>query len=102
MLKIRDLCDVSALLFFILGFYYIGLILMFRNDFYASQTLFLMRMSDIPFAFAALLYGGSHFFFQLKKYDEEISSPWEVVIIATGLLLFGVVVFVNFAFPGIA
>jgi hypothetical protein len=63
--------------------------------------IFMMRLLDIPFAFVALLYGGSGLYLQLNdgSDSDEEGSVWNVVLFAVCLLLFSAVVFVNFAFP---
>jgi len=95
----KNLHDVSANLFFLLAFVFVAAALAFRNDFNASAAIFLMRVLDIPFAFVALLYGGSGLYLQINEGKEDAESAWSVVIFAVCLLLFGAVVFVNFAFP---
>lgn len=97
--KIKNLHDVSAICFFILAFAYILMVLAFRNDFLADFVVSLMRILDIPFAFVALMYGGSTLALQLNLEREENTSPWVMVIFAGALLLFVAVAFVNFAFP---
>jgi len=99
--SLKNLHEVSAIYFFILAFAYIVCALMFRNGLYADWSLILMRIMDMPFALVALLYGSTTLYLQLEsgeKEDEE-TSPWIMVIFAVCLLLFGLVVFVNFAFP---
>lgn len=99
MQTIRNLHDVGAFLFFVFGFYFILLVLLFRNDWYSSQALLLMRLSDIPFASVALIYGGTGLYLQLEPKDDEMTSPWGVIILAGCLILFASVLFLNFAFP---
>ena len=101
MQTIRNLHDTSAFLFFLFGFYFIALVLFFRNDFFSSTALFLMRVSDIPFVFTALIYGGTGLYLQLETKEDELGSPWAVIIPASCLILFGVIVFLNFAFPSL-
>jgi hypothetical protein len=45
------------------------------------------------------MYGGSSLYLQLADEKEEGTSPWVMVIFALCLVLFGAVVFINFAFP---
>jgi len=99
--KIKSLHSVSSVYFFILALIYVVMVLAFRNDFWADFFLSLMRIMDIPFAFVSLLYGGSTLALQMNIGREEDtgSSPWILVVMAICLLLFGIVVFVNFAFP---
>lgn len=97
--KIKNLHDISAIYFFLLAFFYVAMILAFRNDFMGEFVLSLMRILDIPFAFIALMYGGSTLALQLNMDREEGTSPWVIVIFAGCLLLFAGVVFMNFAFP---
>ena len=98
MQTVKNLHDVSALYFFVLGFVYVLLALVFRNGFFVDGALLWMRILDIPFALISLLYGGSTLYLQLNE-EEETVSPWSVIIVAACILLFGLVVFVNFAFP---
>jgi len=95
----KNLHDVSAVLFFVLAFAYVAVALAFRNDFMASAAIFLMRLLDVPFALAALLYGGSGLYLQINEGKEEADSAWGYIIFAFSLLLFGLVIFINFAFP---
>jgi len=75
------------------------MVLAFRNGYLADFFLSIMRILDIPFAFIALMYGGTTLALQLNMEKEEGTSPWVIIIFAGGLLLFAGVVFVNFAFP---
>lgn len=95
----KSLHNISANLFFLLAFVYVFAALAFRNDFMASFMIFLMRLLDIPFAFIALLYGGTGLYLQISEGKEETGSAWGIVIFAACLILFGAVIFVNFAFP---
>ncbi len=95
----KNLHNVSAFFFFLLAFTYVFAALAFRNDLMAGLMIFLMRLLDIPFAFIALLYGGSGLYLQINEGKEETGSAWGIVIFALCLILFGAVVFVNFAFP---
>lgn len=97
--KIKNLHDVSAIYFFILAFAYIFMVLALRNDFLGDFFMPVMRIMDLPFAFISLMYGGSTLALQLNMEKEEGTSPWVIIIFAAALLLFAVVVFVNFAFP---
>ncbi len=99
--KIKNLHSVSSVYFFILALIYIVMVLAFRNGFLADFFLALMRIMDIPFAFVSLLYGGSTLALQMNmgREEDEGSSPWILVVLAVCLLLFGAVVFANFAFP---
>jgi hypothetical protein len=98
MQKIKNLHDVSAIYFFLFAFIYVTLALFLRNGYYTGFSVEIMKLIDIPFAFISLLYGGTSLTLQLEN-DEETLSPWVIVIFAICLLLFGGVVFVNFAFP---
>ena len=95
----KTLHNISANLFFLLAFIYVFAALAFRNDYMASFMIFLMRLLDIPFAFITLLYGGTGLYLQINEGKEEGGSAWGIVIFAVCLILFGAVVFVNFAFP---
>ena len=97
----KNLHDVSAGLFFLLAFIYVFAALAFRNDFYAPVMIFLMRALDIPFAFLALLYGGSGLYLQINEGKEDAVSVWSYIIFAFCIILFGAIVFVNFAFPSV-
>jgi hypothetical protein len=94
----KDVHEISANLFFLLAFIYVVAALAFRNGYMASEAIFLMRLLDIPFAFIALLYGGTGLHLQLSEGKEE-ESAWGIIIFAVSIILFGAVVFVNFAFP---
>jgi len=99
--KLKNLHDVSALYFFAFAFAYIILALAFRNGVYTDMAMIGMKIFDIPFAAVSLLYGTSTLYLQLADTEDEEGSPWIMVIAAFSLLLFGLVVFVNFAFPSI-
>lgn len=94
----KDIHEVSANLFFLIAFAYIAAALAFRNTYMASEAIFLMRLLDIPFALIALLYGGTGLHLQLSSGHEE-GAAWGIIIFAVSIILFGAVVFVNFAFP---
>ncbi len=99
--KIKSLHSVSSAYFFALALTYVVMVLAFRNGYMAEFFLALMRIMDIPFAFVSLLYGGSTLALQINMgVDEEGgSSPWTMAVLAVCLILFGIVVFINFAFP---
>jgi hypothetical protein len=99
--KIKNLHSVSSVYFFIFALAYAGMALAFRNGVMAEFFLDIMRILDIPFAFVSLLYGFSTLALQMNIGKEENGgvSPWILVIIVVCLLLFGGVVFINFAFP---
>jgi hypothetical protein len=94
----KNLHDVSAIYFFILAFVYVFAVLAFRNGFMPDLMLTAIRILDVPFALTALIYGGTTIYLQTEREDEE-ASPWAMIIFAICLLLFGFVVFMNFAFP---
>jgi hypothetical protein len=95
----KNLHDISAIYFFIFAFIYVFAVLAFRNGVMVDIATTAMRIFDIPFAMVALMYGGSTLYMQVSEEDEEETSPWAMVIFAACLLLFGFVVFLNFAFP---
>ena len=95
----KNLHDVSAVYFFIIALIYIASVLAFRNGVMVDIAITAMRILDVPFAMVALMYGGSTLYMQTSNEDEEGVSPWAMVIFAVCLLLFGFVVFINFAFP---
>lgn len=98
--NIKNLHDVSAIYFFILASIYIISALAFRNAFHADIVMITMRILDIPFAMISLIYGVTTLYLQINEKNDEETSPWVMLIIALSILLFGLVVFVNFAFPG--
>lgn len=99
--KIKNLHDVSSFYFFVLAFFYIGMTLALRNGYLADLFLGLMRILDLPFAFIALLYGGTTLALQLNFNQEGQvkSSGWVLIISIVCLLLFTSVAIINFAFP---
>jgi hypothetical protein len=99
MSTVKNIHSVSASFFFILAFFYVFAGLAFRNDFNVNLMVFLMRLLDIPFAFIALLYGGSGLYLQINEGKEDTASAWSIVILAICLILFAGVLFLNFAFP---
>ncbi len=94
----KNLHDVSATVFFVLAFVYVVAALAFRNNFMSSFMVFLMRLLDIPFVMTALLYGGTGLSLQINEGKEDTGSVWNIIIFAACLILFGAVVFINFAF----
>ncbi len=98
--KIKNLHGVSGFIFFVLALSYVVMVLALRNGFMADFFLVIMRILDIPFAFVSLLYGGSTLAMQVgANKEEDASSSWLLIIFLLCLILFGAVVFVNFAFP---
>jgi len=96
----KNIHDVSAVYFFIIALIYVFAVLAFRNGVMVDLASVAMRVLDIPFALVALMYGGSTLYMQVsEEEEEEETSPWAMVIFAVCLLLFGFVVFLNFAFP---
>lgn len=96
MSNIKNLHDVSAIYFFILAFIYVFAALSFRNGYMTDFSSITMRILDIPFAMIALMYSGSTLYMQINGDNDE--SPWSMVIFAISLLIFGFIVFLNFAF----
>ncbi len=96
--SLKNLHDVSAIYFFVLAFVYAIAALAFRNNLIVDPATLTMRILDIPFAFVALLYGGSALYLELNE-GEDTPTAWSIVVVAGCILLFGLVVFVNFAFP---
>lgn len=96
--SLKNVHEVSAIYFFIFAFVYIFAILAFRNQVAADTAMIVMRISDIPFALVALLYGGSTLYLQLNE-NEDVATAWSIIIAAVCILLFALVVFANFAFP---
>jgi uncharacterized RDD family membrane protein YckC len=95
----KKIHDVSAALFFLLAFGYLFAALAFRNGYYPSLMIFGMRLLDIPFAALSLLYGGTGLHLQINEAKEDADSVWGILIFALCLVLFGIVVFMNLAFP---
>ncbi len=98
--RLKDIHDVSAFYFFVLGGLYVIAALSFRNDFLTEQMLILIRILDIPFAMICLAYGGSTLALQLYNQEHQQFSPWVNAIFGVCLLLFLSVLFINFALPG--
>jgi hypothetical protein len=95
----KKIHEVSAAFFFLLAFGYLFAAFAFRDGFYSSLAIFLMRLLNIPFALLCLLYGGTGLYLQINEAKEETDSVWGILIFAICLVLFGAVVFVNLAFP---
>lgn len=96
----RNLHGVTANLFFAIALVMMVAALAFRNGQMVSLATFLIRILDVPFALVALLYGGSGLYLQINE-GRETSSVWGILVVAVCILMFGLVVFVNFAFPSI-
>lgn len=94
----KNLHEVSAIYFFVLAFAYAIAGLAFRNNLVIDPALLAMRILDIPFALVALLYGGSALYLELNE-GEDTPTTWSIIVVAGCILLFGLVVFVNLAFP---
>ena len=99
--NVKNLHDVSAVYFFILAFIYVFAALAFRNGFFVDIASIALRILDMPFAMVALMYGASTLYMQIgeEEGEEDTTNPWVMVIFAVSLILFGFVVFLNFAFP---
>ncbi len=99
--RIQNLHDVSAFYFFVFAFAYIAMVLGIRNGYLADFLLSIMRILDMPFAFIALIYGGSTLALQMnvRKEGDHKSSGLLLIIFTVCLLLFGIVAFINFGFP---
>jgi hypothetical protein len=97
----KNIHNVSANFFFILAFFYIFSALSLRNGYNVNLMIFLMRLFDTPLAFISLLYGGSGLYLQINEGKEGTASTWSIVIFALCLILFGGVLFINFAFPSV-
>ncbi len=94
----KNLHDVSAILFFILGFIYIAFGLAFRNRFELPTIIFWMRILDIPFALVSLLYASTGFYLQANK-NRTHDSILSIVVFAICIILFALVVFINLSLP---
>lgn len=94
----KNLHEVSAIFFFILAFAAVAAGLSLRNDWAAAEALLLLRVIDVPLAMIGLLYGGTTLYLQMNE-NQESASPWSIIISAACILLFGLAVFMNFAFP---
>jgi len=84
-----------------MAFGYVTMVLALRNAYLPDFFLALMRILDLPFAFVALLYGGSTLAMQLKT-DQEgnvQNGAWMISISVGALVLFLVVALMNFGFP---
>lgn len=97
----KNLHSIASVYFFVFALAYAGMALAFRNGFWAEFFLDIMRLLEVPFAFVSLLYGFSTLALQISgsRVKDNGISPWILVILVVCLLLFGAVLFVNFAFP---
>ncbi len=100
MSSLKNIHAASAILFFVMAAFYVAAGLMFRNGVYAAETLAFMRSADIPLALFGLTYGASSLIGQMSTDPEEPLSPWGIAIVAAAITLFGLVVFLDLAFPG--
>lgn len=99
--NLKAIHDVSGFYFFLLAFLYVFMAFALKNQYYAELAIVLMRVLDVPAVGIALLYGGSSLALQVHPEEEEESSPWSVIIFVVCLILFGLTIFVNFAFPSL-
>lgn len=99
--KIKDLHDASSFWFFVMAFFYVAMVLGLRNGYLVDFFLSWMRILDLPFALVALLYGGTALSLQLGygKGEETKNSGWMLIIFTACLLLFSVLILINFGFP---
>ncbi len=97
----KDLHDISAFYFFVLAFAYVIAALAFRNDYMGAYAILFMRVFDIPLALVSLIYGGTSLHLQLSENETRPDAPWNLVILITCIALFGLAVFINFAFPSV-
>ena len=101
--KIKNIHDASSFWFFVLAFLYMAMVLALRNGYLVDFLLSFMRILDLPFAFIALLYGGTTLVLQLNfdKAEDIENSGWTLVIFIICLLLLGFVAVMNFGFPAV-
>ena len=97
---IKNLNKVSAFYFFLIAFIYVASALYFRSDLYVDLTTVIMRIMDIPLALTALIYSGSTIYLQISEGRQYGAPLWGIIIFTICLIIFGVVVFINFALPG--
>ena len=101
--KIKNIHDASSFWFFVTAFLYVAMVLALRNGYLADFVLGMMRILDMPFALVSLLYGITTLLLQLE-YDEEgevKNTGWFLAICITGMVLFAIVAFMNFAMPAL-
>lgn len=99
--QLKAVHDVSGFYFFLIAFLYVFSAIALKNQFYGQFALLFMRIFDVPAVGIALLYGGTSLAMQVKPIQDEEASPWSVIIFVTCMILFGLTVFINFAFPSV-
>lgn len=90
-----DLQAVSTVYFFVFGSIYFCLALFFHNGYEGPYIYTFFNILDIPFALASLLYAGTSL--KLSFLENDIHSRlWDILLLALGLILFLLVLYVNF------
>ncbi len=110
---LRELHAMSELFFYLFGGLFLMAFLLWKNDVFAYQAELLLRYGDLPFAFLALLFGGTSLrltFSDLLKEEsaligaEDIDAEHPIldaILIVSGLTLFLGLVYMDFALPNV-
>jgi hypothetical protein len=91
----KFLHKLSAFLFFLLGISLFVAFLLWRNEIYTEYSMWWLQRADLPFALAAILFGGTSLFRSLNP--KEKRSPILAIAIAIPLIAFFIfLVMLNF------
>ncbi len=96
----KNLQTVSGYFFFGIGSAYFLLALFAYNKMFFPQSQILFNVFDLPFAFVALLYGGSSLWITLDESKIKSSFP-KFILLFWGVVIFAAIVVVNFMFPDV-
>jgi len=91
----KFLHKLSAFLFFLLGISLFIAFLLWRNEIYANYSMWWLQRADLPFALAAILYGGTSLYRSLNP-KEKRSPILAIVIVIPLIALFIFLVMLNF------
>jgi len=102
---LNNLHAVTEFLFFLLGGLLLFAFVLLRNNFFVFEAEIFLRLADIPFAMICILFASTSIRLSLtydfirKNPDKEPNMPMlDISLIVIGLVLFTLVLFVNFAF----
>ena len=91
----RSLHRLSAVFFYLLGGSFFVAYLLFRNSLFPPWPETWLKIADLPFALAALLFGGSSLYVSVHR-KETVSWPLLIFVSLPLLALFAFLVMLNF------
>ena len=93
----HSLHRISAFLFYVLGITVIVSIVLVARGVMAETLTTLLHVLDLPLLFVGMLYAGSSLVLSMTK--DKVSMGLSMTVFGFLAVLFGVFVYLNFAFP---